>query len=153
MPATELSLIGSARKRTNPGDSGWLTYGQNGKERIVGDRPSTVYSDQINALGNFYDRAANKEQFPTFDSLTSDLTHTNKRSVLGLMMKDQPAAYQASTYSSMLGAALGETLDPRSAGTYAEAGSALLDQYVNKYMKRNPERVPMPTKWVGRRLF
>lgn len=138
-------------------------------------------SRTINSIGGFYDRAITKGDYPTFDELTNAFTRTKKNSALGQMMRPEPyggeryvAGYSAtgkpryrqgdeyyyepplaaatSTASSLLGA-INSTLDPRAAAAYTSYGNELLDRYGARMLNKKPGHGPLPTRWIGRRLY
>lgn len=116
-------------------------------------KPQDALSSQINGVGNFYDAAANGLQWPTFEELSTGLTHAKKRSALGQSLHNQPVSLATQTYSSLLNAALDSSLPAQTAAAYSEQADALMDEYGAKFMRRPPNRTPPINRWVGRRLF
>jgi hypothetical protein len=140
-PAYQLALLGTGNKRATPRNS---------------------LSNYVGGLENVYSGMINKGAYPDFNQLTNQLTSAKRNSALGQLVKPKPDAYgnyyesplgQAQSVMSSLIGAVGSTLDDRAAAAYQRTGEGLIDKYGAKFIKKDPKKMPMITKWVGRKLY
>lgn len=151
-PASQLGTILSGTKRVKQPVYPSSHYSQSAGGYVSSKGKSgNVGSTTVNSLGNFYDRAINKESYPTFGELIHNLDTAGKRSLIGTQLGGTvPLGYAAQNASNLYSAAF-STLPSDTAAAYGAEVEGLIDKYGSKFLKKPVGKAPAMNKWVGKR--
>jgi hypothetical protein len=151
-PAAQLGTIMDGTKRAKQPVYPTTKYKADGSVKTTKGQSGNIGSLTVNSIGNYYDRAINKETTPTYGELIHNLDRAGKNSLLGTQVGGtNPLGIAATNASNLYSAAFSMLDSDRIANAYQAEVEGLIDQYGSKFLRKPVGKAPAMNKWVGRR--
>lgn len=151
-PAAQLGMLMDGTKRAKQPVYPTTRYGADGSMKTTKGKSGNIGSLTVNSIGNYYDRAINKESTPTYEELIGNMNSAGKKSLIGTQVGGtNPLGLAATNASNLYSAAFGQLDSAKTANAYQMEVEGLIDQYGSKFLRKPVGKAPAMNKWIGRR--